>query len=104
VYGYVGGIAYSLDGLSAFRSKGCIVGVVVEGVDGACKFQHFLTVKQGKAANHFGQSALDRNKFCRTTHRRRGMNHAAMDECKTDAMSRIGNVVKQSLAANSSST
>ena len=31
------------------------MGVVVEGVEGVCKFQHSLAADQGKAANHFGQ-------------------------------------------------
>lgn len=30
---------YVLEGLSVFRSKGCIVGVVVDGVEGVCKLQ-----------------------------------------------------------------
>jgi hypothetical protein len=33
-------ITYVFEGLSAFRSKGCIVGVVVEGVEGVCWVQH----------------------------------------------------------------
>jgi hypothetical protein len=54
VFKHAWGITYSLDGLSAFRSKGCIVGVVVEGVEGVCKIQHFLTATQGKVTHHIG--------------------------------------------------
>ena len=34
-----GGKTYVFEGLSVFRSKGCIVGVVVEGVEDVCKLQ-----------------------------------------------------------------
>jgi hypothetical protein len=34
-------ITYVFEGLSAFRSKGCIVGVVVDGVEGVCELQYF---------------------------------------------------------------
>jgi hypothetical protein len=34
-------ITYVFEGLSTFRSKGCIVGVVVDGVEGVCELQYF---------------------------------------------------------------
>ncbi len=39
--GKSGSTTYAFEGLSAFRSNGCIVGVVVDGVDGVCKLQYF---------------------------------------------------------------
>jgi hypothetical protein len=48
---YSGSMTYVFEGLSAFRSKGCIVGVVVDGVDGVFKLQHFQNGQDGRT-NH----------------------------------------------------
>lgn len=64
-------ITYVFEGLSAFRSKGCIVGVVVDGV-GVCELQYFSLLQIAhEPTNHVDISRRGRCPSCQAVCRRR---------------------------------